>query len=461
MAFTVQIDAEAAAPTSFPWRQMIWVPGEWRETNPSDFLPKVLPLAFENRQLEESVSRHQQRLKSTIKHEFLAWKREEPGNDSYDWDAHKRFLEIDVKQMRGVYGLDNTTVDDQTVEEVLALDALVVISILIMYFGLIVRLTQRFYNPVFCHFGLRSSKHHILRDLFLLEQQLPVPLLHKTLSTIICGTEEAISDQLKIVLTQLLFWIYPFRKPAFQDLSQHERGNELTLAINHSLDKLLEYHHLLECLHQVICTGTQEQRLPLLISSYLRPDIGVFSTHQVPPVSELRKAGITIISGAGTIDKARFEGAILNLPQLSVYDNTASILRNLAAFEILFYQDPLYLCPYLVLLGNLAQTKQDVQLLIKNDVIVNCLGSESQMKKMLNGLCRNMPVSLRGTLEWHMMLSDIQEHYKNERHTLLNEFRQTYCSKPWVIASTTAAVFLLSMSFLQTLYTTLSFYYTF
>ncbi|KAJ7515549.1 hypothetical protein O6H91_22G017400 [Diphasiastrum complanatum] len=355
------------------------------------------------------------------------------------------------KLMRGVYGLDNTTVDDQTVEEVLALDALVVISILIMYFVLIDRLTRRFYNPVFCHFGLRSSKHNILRDLFLLEQQLPMPLLHKTLSTVICGTEEAISDQLKRVVTQLLFWIYPFRKPAFQ----HARGNELTIAINDSLDKLLEYQHLLECLHQVICTGTQEQRLSLLTSSYLRPDIGVFSTHQVPPVSELRKAGITIKSGAGTIDKARFEGAVLNLPQLSVYDNTASILRNLAAFEILVYQDPLYLCPYLVLLGNLAQTKQDVQLLMKNDVIMNCLGSESKMKKILNGLCRNMPVSLRGTLEWHMMLSDIQEHYKNERHTLLNEFRQTYCSKPWVIASTTAAVFLPSMSFLQTVYTTL------
>ncbi|CAM6102030.1 unnamed protein product [Calypogeia fissa] len=111
---------------------------------------------------------------------------------------------------------------------------------------------------------------------------------------------------------------------------------------------------------------------------------------------------------------------------------------------------------FLILMDKLIQSKKDVELLRKDDIIINCLGSNGEMCHMWNSLCKGF--SIYPNPQWVDMLNCLTLRYKNRKYQLYAEFRAEYFKRPWVVASWGAGVVLLVVTALQTIYTVVSYY---
>ena len=72
--------------------------------------------------------------------------------------------------------------------------------------------------------------------------------------------------------------------------------------------------------------------------------------------------------------------------QFMVHDGTEERFRNLMALEQCHYPDDAYICNYIELLDYLINSKEDVELLVDKRIIVNLLGSNKAVAKIVNKL---------------------------------------------------------------------------
>ncbi|XP_050281407.1 UPF0481 protein At3g47200-like [Quercus robur] len=77
---------------------------------------------------------------------------------------------------------------------------------------------------------------------------------------------------------------------------------------------------------------------------------------------------------------------LLKVPRLTVDDATEVRFRNLMALEQCHYPSESYICNYIVLLDYLINTREDVELFIENEIIINGLGSNEAVATMVNNL---------------------------------------------------------------------------
>ena len=94
------------------------------------------------------------------------------------------------------------------------------------------------------------------------------------------------------------------------------------------------------------------------------------------------------------------------------HDGTEELFRNLTALEQCHYPDKAYICNYIVLLDYLINSKENVELLVNKRIVVNLLGSNKAVAKMVNRLC--------------LEIVEINSYY---RHII--DDLNTYCESPW------------------------------
>lgn len=172
--------------------------------------------------------------------------------------------------------------------------------------------------------------------------------------------------------------------------------------------------------------------------------------------------------GCNFIYQIKFEdsfwrGPVLRLPRLSISDQTESLLRNLAVFEMVScYQWPRLgprlstVTAFLLLLDKLIQQKSDVRLLMGDGIITSSLGSNNEVCEMWSTICKRF--SFYQHPEWVEMLKKLTTRYKNRRHQLLAEFKDKYFARPWVVVSWVAGSLLLVLTGLQTAFSIMSYY---
>nr|XP_023922397.1 UPF0481 protein At3g47200-like [Quercus suber]POE98009.1 upf0481 protein [Quercus suber] len=80
----------------------------------------------------------------------------------------------------------------------------------------------------------------------------------------------------------------------------------------------------------------------------------------------------------------------LLIPEFVVDNGTEELFRNLMALEQCHYPDDAYICDYIKLLDFLINSEEDVELLIDKRIIVNLLGSNTEVAKMINRLLREI-----------------------------------------------------------------------
>ena len=171
---------------------------------------------------------------------------------------------------------------------------------------------------------------------------------------------------------------------------------------------------------------------------------------QMPSATSLVKAGIKFrrVETKSILD-IEFKDGVLKFPPLLIYHTTETIFRNLISFEQCYPNCEARFTSYAILINNLISTAKDVDILCENKIIDNWLNPQDAVP-FFNKLYHNT----RGNEHYYHSLSiDVnrycQRWWPRWRATLVRNYLRT----PWAIFSAIAAIILLILSLLQTVYT--------
>lgn len=144
---------------------------------------------------------------------------------------------------------------------------------------------------------------------------------------------------------------------------------------------------------------------------------------------------------------------VLEIPKLILDDECESLFRNFIAFEMCHYQKN-YITDYIVLMDQLINTTRDVDIPVQKRIIENWLGDNVAVTNLFNNLLIN------ATAGSDFYLADVTKGLNeycdvpwNRRKAAL---RQDYFCSPWRGASTIAAVILLLLTLIQTIFSGMS-----
>ncbi|GMY04916.1 UPF0481 protein At3g47200-like [Fagus crenata] len=172
-------------------------------------------------------------------------------------------------------------------------------------------------------------------------------------------------------------------------------------------------------------------------------------------VTQLREAGVKfkVISSKCLLDLS-FKNGVLKIPLLEFQDDTEAHVRNIMALEKCDYRRPRFITDFYLILDCLINTTKDVDLLSDKGIVVNSLGDSEAVTTMINRL--NRGISRRDmNSNFNRLCKDLNEYYEKPWHKWQAILRHQYFSTPWRMASTIAAIILLVLTLIQTVFSIL------
>ncbi|XP_070673273.1 UPF0481 protein At3g47200-like isoform X1 [Malus domestica] len=161
----------------------------------------------------------------------------------------------------------------------------------------------------------------------------------------------------------------------------------------------------------------------------------------------LREDGYFIIKGDKPtkckLNLACFRNMNLKLAQFCVKDETECVIRNIMALEQFLYPDKPYICNYFMLMDQLVDTVEDVDLLVENKVIVNMLGSNEAVAKLVNRLCEQI---MEDKSCYADICKQLNRHYENFWNRHVATLKRVYFKDLWTGSSTILGLFVLVFS---------------
>ncbi|KAM7490189.1 hypothetical protein LguiA_033110 [Lonicera macranthoides] len=165
---------------------------------------------------------------------------------------------------------------------------------------------------------------------------------------------------------------------------------------------------------------------------------------------ELNEAGVKFTTGSSNcLLDIKFSDGVLEIPCITLYDNTESLIRNLMALELCHYPGNSYMIDYFFFMDFLLNTPKDVDLFIQNGIIENWLGDSKQAANLFNNVNKNCSIT-SSNFYFSSLCEELNAYCKVPRHTWKAILKRDYFSSPWRTASTSAAIVLLVLTFIQT-----------
>ncbi|XAR50502.1 hypothetical protein NMG60_11004845 [Bertholletia excelsa] len=348
--------------------------------------------------------------------------------------------------------------------------------------------------------GRKSAHNAILRDIIMLENQIPLFILRETLEFQVSSPELAYEMLLSMLIglckelspfktpkgltnlqvsdyTHLLDFLYTTMVPKSEAHSSEiieidEQSNEATERKGDSVEKknyvkqlLSEVWKLLSKLNKAPIRVIKKVlfsrpvkailKLPWTILSNL-PGFKVLklpppSVEQItiPSVTEMFKAGIKFMPTKGNISTVGFDPttASLSLPTITLGVNTETVLRNLVAYETCNGSGPLVFTRYTELMNGIIDTDEDVKLLRESGIILNHLKSDLEAANLWNGMSR--PVRLTKVPLLDKVIEDVNKHYNGRWKIKVKKMVKSYVFGSWQFLTLLAATFLLLLMTLQ------------
>ncbi|KAM4126183.1 hypothetical protein ACB094_01G368900 [Castanea mollissima] len=263
---------------------------------------------------------------------------------------------------------------------------------------------------------IERQKMIILIDLVLLENQVPFFVLEKLFIV-------AFPNLSNTALTSLTFECFFLN---FQDKQP----------INM---KIVHFTHLMRTFQLPPPERLQGNRIDLVVLSY--------------SASQLHDAGVKlrVNTSSKCLLEIKFERGVLEIPRLELYDDTEALFRNIMAFEVFHSREDIQFTDYCIFMDFLVDTAEDIKVLCDNGILVNCLGEKNSAASFFNRL--NSNIYPAGCHEHFAgICEDLNEFSKKRQNRWKATLRHQYFSSPWIAASTIAAIVLLVLTFIQTVY---------
>ncbi|KAM0969824.1 hypothetical protein ACFX13_018289 [Malus domestica] len=278
-------------------------------------------------------------------------------------------------------------------------------------------------DPVFYTLWMHSA---LINDLFLLENQLP----WKVLDCLFHHTRENNDKPPAYSLSHLALNF--FRNSTFLQSTQlyGKSGSK----------------HLLHIIrHSLLGSYTQ---LQLTFKSYWEP---------IPSVTELLQAGVQFKirnTGDNMLD-ITFENGVMEIPPVNIRENGESLFRNLIAYEQCNPSISISnITSYAVVLDNLINSSKDVDFLIQKGIITTVLSKED----IACFFTRLYNDTIPGYFSYAELTKNVNAFYQDRWNRWQTILRRDYFNNPWSILSFAAALMILGMTFIQTIYTVLAYY---
>ncbi|XP_057491608.1 UPF0481 protein At3g47200-like [Actinidia eriantha] len=278
-------------------------------------------------------------------------------------------------------------------------------------------------DPIFGDHGELHILSLVRRDMLLLENQLPIMVLHR-LVALETGQE---AEEYVHRLVCGFCYLDPVT----------------TLRGLHMLDLLRNFLVVVEFPH--FRTTRKERIYKNMIDL-------------IGSAMDLHEAGIRFKwSGTENVKDISFQDGVLSLPLVVVGNSIESLLLNLIAFERLHIGAGTEVTNYVFFLGCIIKSARDVSLLESQHIIKKAIGSNQDIVEIFKSLSKEI------SRDHEDKLDEVYEHIIIYRHKRFNRLRGRIAHayhestqwSPLAYWSIILAILLLALSVLQTVYTIL------
>ncbi|KAK1282078.1 UPF0481 protein [Acorus calamus] len=186
----------------------------------------------------------------------------------------------------------------------------------------------------------------------------------------------------------------------------------------------------------------------------------------IEPNDSNRRRSLTKLQEAGVKFKRQpyrsfldvsFKNGEMQIPELHISERTIPILRNLIAFEQCYPFTDNHITFFAELMGGLINTSRDVNVLQEAEILKISLNNEEEMTHLFKRLCTHVYCNnKKNYLE--NLYNEMNCYCRSRRHRWKAVLMRDYFSNPWTIISVVAAITLLVLTFLQTLYSMVAYY---
>ncbi|KAK3000252.1 hypothetical protein RJ639_024075 [Escallonia herrerae] len=148
----------------------------------------------------------------------------------------------------------------------------------------------------------------------------------------------------------------------------------------------------------------------------------------------------------------------LSLPPIHIDDSTKSMLLNLVAYEACpDTADDFGVTTYVCFMDSLIDNPEDVKELRSKGILLNFLGSDQHVADLFNEIAKDLVPNPYGFVGVKL---SIEDHYKSKIKVWMAEWKHTHFSTPWTILAFGAAIFVISLSVMQTILAAIQTYLT-
>ncbi|XP_031372124.1 UPF0481 protein At3g47200-like [Punica granatum] len=354
------------------------------------------------------------------------------------------FVKEREEKLRSYYA-DTILLESDKLVEIVMVDAAFIVLLLVIFAGGEMAECCRIFNRPY-------YMSNIMEDMFLLENQLPLFILEDLFAKVEIQidslseeeADEGVKGQEDVEETKGggggdLF---------FTELVCHFvnlRGDIGTKGYDPIKVKNRKIEHFLDCLWACHLSSKKD--------SPVKKELQIPS--RIPTATELHQAGVRFAKHSSThLLDIEFKDGVLSIPHMFMGDYTETIYRNLLAFEQCHYLDDSWFTAYFSFMDQLIDTPKDIDLLVECGIIENTLGDSLQAANIFNSLAQGLLMT--GESHYAHLRKQLLTYYKVPWHKWKAALRQNYFNTPWAGISVIAAVILLLLTVVQTVFSVIS-----
>ncbi|XP_050365662.1 UPF0481 protein At3g47200-like [Argentina anserina] len=179
-----------------------------------------------------------------------------------------------------------------------------------------------------------------------------------------------------------------------------------------------------------------------------------------PNMTQLSRAGVKFRVGSITnMFDVRFDlnHGVLEMPKLTISDQTEVTITNLIAFEQSQCKDQEYINDYFFFLNGLVKTPQDVDLLVRHRILDNKLGDSKKGCALIKNLVDGVVDYSKDSFYFTSLCNDLNSYYNMSRHQWKEYLVTHFFNSPWATKEIIAAVIFLIFTLIQTVISVLSY----
>ncbi|CDP05573.1 unnamed protein product [Coffea canephora] len=339
-------------------------------------------------------------------------------------------LNIVVDDLRAAYqSLDNHWREDtERFLQLMILDGCFMLEILRIFTRSMEGYAES--DPIFSNHGIVYVMPDIMRDMLMIENQLPMLVLHRLVAAEGASNTQVSSLGLILLCTNKL--AYP-------------KGSTNLFQITIILQSIKDYvNKLLFRLYN--------------LDSYSRH---IWFTKTIPSATELHEAGIQIQRSRSTsLQDIRFYKGVfcvtLKIPVIVVDNITETFFLNLLAFERLHVGAGREVTNYLPFMNNIIRDSKDISLLRSCGIIQNSLGKDEVVADLFNSLTRDTTIDPDSSV--YIVEKKVIKYCSRPWVRWRANLVRTYFKNPWASISVIGSMFLFAFTFAQTGYTVIAYY---